>query len=277
MMQNLLNHQVQLTKNIRYVAGNNRSDGISPYIRINIWVDLLILGISSYTIEISSEYFTSSDSFRTELEKEFIRIPYLPSKDIFTLIKQIDASYNDSGTKSASKRTVDKIKKQIEDKLDEDPILRQSRKFNIIDEIQQLKKSSLPSKEITELQTTTSTVKSDISKLTKLVEDSKYCSVQSSLKISQLLQENKQEKEKHDSELSTMKSSISQLQEDMKMLFRKTSELHYENTLLKKMLEEEKIKTKQLSDSIKESSGLSFTQANTIGQALMQQDVFNCM
>jgi hypothetical protein len=35
--------------------------------------------------------------------------------------------------------------------------------------------------------------------------------------------------------------------------------------------------TKQLSDSIKESSGLSFTQANTIGQALMQQDVFNCM
>ncbi len=90
--------------------------------------------------------------------------------------------------------------------------------------------------------------------------------------VSQLLQENKQEKEKHDSELSTMKSSISQLQEDMKMLFRKTSELQYENTLLKKMLEE-KIKTKQLSDS----SGLSFTEANTIGQALMQQDVFNCM
>ena len=167
---------------------------------------------------------------------------------------------------------VAKIKKQIEDKLDEDPILRQSRKFNIIDEIQQLKKSTLPSKEISELQTTTYTLKSDTLQLTKLVEDSKYCSVQSDLKISQLLQENKQEKEKHDSELSTMKSSITQLQEDMKMLFRKTSELQYENTLLKKMLEA-KIKTKQLS----ESSGLSFTQANTIGQALMQQDVFNCM
>ena len=35
--------------------------------------------------------------------------------------------------------------------------------------------------------------------------------------------------------------------------------------------------TKQLTDSLKESTGLSFTQANTIGQALMQQDVFNCM
>jgi uncharacterized phage infection (PIP) family protein YhgE len=163
--------------------------------------------------------------------------------------------------------------KKIEDKLDEDPILKKLRKINIVDEIQQLKKSIMPSKEITELQTTTSTLKSDTLQLTKLVEDSKYCSVQSSLKISQLVQE----KEKHDSELSTMKSSVSQLQEDMKMLFRKTSELHYENTLLKKMLEEEKIKTKQLSDSIKESSGLSFTQANTIGQALMQQDVFNCM
>uniref|UniRef100_A0A6C0B922 Uncharacterized protein n=1 Tax=viral metagenome TaxID=1070528 RepID=A0A6C0B922_9ZZZZ len=171
MMQNLLNHQVQLTKNIRYVAGNNRSDGISPYIRINIWVDLLILGISSYTIEISSEYFTSSDSFRTELEKEFIRIPYLPSKDIFTLIKQIDASYNDSGTKSASKRTVDKIKKQIEDKLDEDPILRQLRKFNIIDEIQQLKKSVLPSKEITELQKTTSSLQYTTSQFPKILQD----------------------------------------------------------------------------------------------------------
>uniref|UniRef100_A0A6C0B9Z7 Uncharacterized protein n=1 Tax=viral metagenome TaxID=1070528 RepID=A0A6C0B9Z7_9ZZZZ len=89
--------------------------------------------------------------------------------------------------------------------------------------------------------------------------------------MEQLLQEKKQEKEKHDSEMLTMKSCIQQLQEDMKMLFRKTSELHYENTVLTKMVEE-KIKNK-----LSESTGLSFTQANTIGQALMQQDVFNCM
>ena len=200
---------------------------------------------------------------------ELIYVPYI-SDSILDFIKKIELSAEDNINNGTL--VVAKIKKQIEDKLDEDPILRKSRKINILDEIQQLKKSTLPSKEITELQTTTSTLKSDTLQLTKLVEDSKYCSAQSDLKISQLLQENKQEKEKHDSDLSTMKSSISQLQEDMKMLFRKTSELQYENTLLKKMLEE-KIKTKQLSDS----SGLSFTQANTIGQALMQQDVFNCM
>ena len=71
----------------------------------------------------------------------------------------------------------------------------------------------------------------------------------------------------------SMKSCIQQMQEDMKMLFRKTSELQYENTLLTKMVEDEKIKTK-----LSESTGLSFTQANTIGQALMKDsDVFNCM
>lgn len=205
---------------------------------------------------------------------ESIYLPYI-SDSILDFIKKIDSSEEDNGP-----LLVAKIKKQIEDKLDEDHILRKSRKINILEDLKdvqskmsKLEQSILPSKEITELQTTTSTLKSDTLQLTKLVEDSKYCSLQSSLKISQLLQENKQEKEKHDSELSTMKSSVSQLQEDMKMLFRKTSELQYENTLLKKMLEEEKIKTKQLS----ESSGLSFTQANTIGQALMQQDVFNCM
>jgi hypothetical protein len=49
-------------------------------------------------------------------------------------------------------RQLRKIKKQIEYKLDQDPYLRESRKLNIIDEILQLKKSTLPSKEITELQ-----------------------------------------------------------------------------------------------------------------------------
>jgi hypothetical protein len=269
--ENLLNYCVSDKYSTMGPHGNFQG----PKTSINIWFDLSILGITSYTIIIISEYSVdvhiSNGNSGIDNEKEIIRIPSLP-KDIFTIIKQIDASNSECNTKSDARtvnksdarRTVDIIKKKIEDKLDEDPILRQLRKFNIVDEIQQLKKSTLPSKEITELQTTTSTLKSDTLQLTKLVEDSKYCSVQSSLKISHLLQE----KEKHDSEMSTMKSSVSQLQEDMKMLFRKTSELHYENTLLKKMLEE-KIKT--------ESTGLSFTQANTIGQALMQQDVFNCM
>ena len=251
-----------------------------PKTSINIWFDLSILGITSYTIIIISEYSVdvhiSNGNSGIDNEKEIIRIPSLP-KDIFTIIKQIDASNSECNTKSDARtvnksdarRTVDIIKKKIEDKLDEDPILRQSRKFNIIDEIQQLKKSILPSKEITELQKTTSTVKSDISQLTKLLHEEKEKTIQTELVVLKLLQE----KEKHDSEMLSMKSCIQQMQEDIKMLFRKTSELQYDNTVLTKLVEEQKIKTKQIS----ELSGLSFTQANTIGQALMQQDVFNCM
>ena len=242
-------------------------------VRVN---PILLFNSLSYTIVVNFIYLRV---YVVPNPIEFIYVPYI-SDSILDFIKKIESPAVDYINNVTL--VVAKIKKQIEDKLDEDPILRQLRKFNIVDEIEQLKKSILPSKEITELQTTTSTLKSDtsqltklsnqsdlkISQLTKLVEDSKYCSVQSSLKISHLLQE----KEKHDSEMLSMKSCIQQLQEDMKMLFRKTSELHYENTLLKKMLEDEKIKTK-----LSESTGLSFTQANTIGQALMKEDIFNCM
>jgi predicted nuclease with TOPRIM domain len=132
----------------------------------------------------------------------------------------------------------------------------------------------LPSKEITELQQTSSKLQYTTLQLTKKLDDIKEKSIQSELEIKQLLQE----KEKHHSEMLSMKSTIQQMQEDMKLLLKKTSELHYENTVLTKMVEDEKIKTKQLSDSLKESYGLSFTQANTIGQALMKDsDVFNCM
>jgi hypothetical protein len=68
-------------------------------------------------------------------------------------------------------------------------------------------------------------------------------------------------KQKNKTKLSEMKSSIQQLQEDMKILFEKTAELQEENKLLKQ-----------------EKECLSFTQANKIGQSLMdREDVLNCM
>jgi len=106
-----------------------------PKTSINIWYDLSILGITSYTIIIISEYSVdvhiSNGNSGIDNEKEIIRIPSLP-KDIFTIIKQIDASNSECNTKSDARtvnksdarRTVDIIKKKIEDKLDEDPILR---------------------------------------------------------------------------------------------------------------------------------------------------------
>ena len=79
--------------------------------------------------------------------------------------------------------------------------------------------------------------------------------------IQQLKQENEKTKQKYKTKLSEMKSSIQQLQEDMKILFAKTAELQEENKLLKQ-----------------EKECLSFTQANKIGQTLMnREEVFNCM
>jgi|688.fasta_scaffold93360_6 hypothetical protein len=51
--------------------------------------------------------------------------------------------------------------------------------------------------------------------------------------IHQLKQENEKNKQKYKTKLSEMKSSIQQLQEDMKILFAKTAELQEENKLLK--------------------------------------------
>jgi hypothetical protein len=64
----------------------------------------------------------------------------------------------------------------------------------------------------------------------------------------------------------------------MKQLLATTSKIQEENRQLTKLLQQEKEKTKQLSTAIQESQGLSFTHANTIGQALMgDRNVFNCM
>jgi len=273
--ENLLNHTVML-RNYTTPYPSNRGSW-TPHISVDVWFDLSVLCITSYTIIIIAEYsvpinISNGTGGGVLNEKEIIRIPHSLPKDIFTIIKQIDASYSECDTKSDARRIVDRIKKQIEDKLDEDPILKKLQKLNIVDEIEQLKKSILPSKEITELQKTTSSLQYTTSQFPQILQDMNKKSRQTELVMEQLLQEKKQEKEKHDSEMLSMKSCIQQLQEDMKMLFRKTSELHYENTVLTKMVEEEKIKTK-----LSESTGLSFTQANTIGQALMKEDIFNCM
>ena len=111
------------------------------------------------------------------------------------------------------------------------------------------------------------------------------CQQLSKLNIVQEIQELKTENKKFQkereyqcSELSSMQHSIHQLQEDMKQLIATTSKIQEENTQLTKLLHEEKEKTKQLSTTIQESQCLSFTQANTIGQALMgNSDIFNCM
>jgi hypothetical protein len=117
----------------------------------------------------------------------------------------------------------------------------------------------------------------------KLNEDSTFQQL-SKLNIVQEIQdlraENKKlqkEREYQCSELSSMQRSIHRMQEDMKQLLATTSKIQEENTQLTKLLQE-KEKTKQLSTTLQESQGLSFTHANTIGQALMgESDVYNCM
>jgi predicted nuclease with TOPRIM domain len=104
----------------------------------------------------------------------------------------------------------------------------------------------------------------------------------SKLNIIDEIQELKTENEKlrgerfyQSSELSSMRRSIQRMQEDMKQLLATTSKIQEENTQLTKLLQE-KEKTKQFT-TIQESQCLSFTHANTIGQALMGNDIFNCM
>ena len=118
----------------------------------------------------------------------------------------------------------------------------------------------------------------------KLNEDH-TCQQLSKLNIVQEIQELKTENKKFQkereyqcSELSSMQHSIHQLQEDMKQLIATTSKIQQDNLQLTKLLDQEKEKTKQLTETIQESQGLSFTHANTIGQALMSKsDIFNCM
>ena len=65
-------------------------------------------------------------------------------------------------------------------------------------------------------------------------------------------------KQKYKTKLSDMKTSIQQLQEDMKILFAKIAELQEENKLLKQEKETLSITTK-------------------IGQSLVDEDLLNCM
>jgi hypothetical protein len=109
-----------------------------------------------------------------------------------------------------------KIKQQILDKLNEDPMYQELSQINIVDELKHLK-----------------------------IENEKH----------------HKNKQKYKTKLSDMKLTIQQMQEDMKTLFAKTAELQEENKLLKQ-----------------EKECLSFTQANKIGQSLIdKEDIFNCM
>ena len=111
----------------------------------------------------------------------------------------------------------------------------------------------------------------------KLNEDETFRQL-SELNIVHEIQELKAENEKlrgerfyQSTEMASMRRSIHKLQEDMKHLLTTTSKIQEENTQLTKMLQEK-------TEPIQESQGLSFTQANTIGQALMSKsDIFNCM
>jgi len=76
--------------------------------------------------------------------------------------------------------------------------------------------------------------------------------------VQQLKIKNEKTKQKYKIKLSDMKTSIQQLQEDMKILFAKTAELQEENKLLKQEKETLSITTK-------------------IGQSLVDEDLLNCM
>ena len=205
---------------------------------------------------------------------ELIYVPYI-SDSILDFIKKRELSAEDNISNGTL--VVAKIKKQIEDKLDEDGTLRQLRKFNIIDEIQQLKKSTLPSKEIIELHQMVKLLQQNHTELYQLVKLLQKDRETDQLEVQKIQKDN-----------AELRQLVKLLQKDKEFeqlpllkLEEKIRCLEIENTGQSRQLrktESDIVKlTKHLSDSIKESSGLSFTQANTIGQALMQQDVFNCM
>lgn len=226
------------------------------YVNIKIVREVNVFGINSYSINI----------FDGIINRHIYNIPYMP-KSVIDFIKQLHVFK--CKTDFDIKLTAVKFKKEIEEKLREDSKFQQLLKFNIVEEIQQLKKSTSQSTEIIELQKTTSTIKADITRLTtllendtstKFVEDMNKKLLQTEKLIDHLLEEkdtstkflqdmNKkilqtesliddllEEKEYHKLEMSTMHSTILQLQEDIKLLFGKTFELQYENTRLKKLI-----------------------------------------
>jgi hypothetical protein len=215
----------------------------NPYIKIQVVHVYKIVGIDCYSIYFTVCNMIQPDKYghgRWELGMctDYIRnIPYMPKTvlDMILTIKLQDNDIHNDSYLGWIHPTVplSKFKKQIMDKLNEDPNFQQLSKLNIVQEIQKLQK-----------------------------ENKKF----------------QKEREYQSSELSGMRLSIHQMQEDMKQILVTTSKIQEENTQLTKLLHQEKEKTKQLSITIQESQCLSFTHANTIGQALMgNSDIFNCM
>lgn len=235
----ILEHESRNKSNAAHTTQN-------PIIQIKIIHHCESVGISCYTIcLIAFGMYERHPHIDYGQFNDYIHnIPYIPDP-VLDMIPTIQLNDDDVGVLRQTEtgfKYIDyfnptvylaKFKKQIVDKLNEDPIFQKLSKLNIIDEIQELK-----------------------------TENKKF----------------QKEREYQCSELSSMRRSIHRMQEDMKQLLATTSKIQEENTQLTKLLHEEKEKTKQLSTTIQESQCLSFTQANTIGQALMgNSDIFNCM
>ena len=231
----ILEHESRNKSNAAHTTQN-------PIIQIKIIHHCESVGISCYTICLIA--FGMYERCHPHIDygqfNDYIHnIPYIPDP-VLDMIPTIQLNDDDVGvlrqTETGFKYInyfnptvyLAKFKKQIVDKLNEDPTFCKLSKLNIIDEIQELQKENK-----------------------KLHEQT--------------------------SELSSMQRSIQQLQEDMKQLIATTSKIQQDNLQLTKLLDQEKEKTKQLTETIQESQGLSFTHANTIGQALMKSDIFNCM
>jgi len=208
----------------------------NTFIKIKVVCVHEVIGVDCYSVYLTMLGWMQTPytchKWNLGIYTDYIRnIPYMP-KSVLDMILTIQLQNNDMHNGSnyiQATVPLAKFKKQIVDKLNEDPTFQQLSKLNIVQEIQELKIKN---------------------------------------------------KKLHDqtTELSSMQRSIHKLQKDMKQLLATTSKIQEENTQLTKLLHQEKEKTKQLSTTIQESQGLSFTHANTIGQALMvDSDIFNCM
>lgn len=216
-------------------TSNSGYGSTNPFIKIQVVCVHEVVGVDCYSVYLTMRGWMSTPytchKWDLGIYTDYIRnIPYMPKSvlDMILTIQQPN-DLRDGSIYIRATVLLAKFKKQIVDKLNEDPTFQQLSKLNIVQEIQ-------------DLQT-----------------------------------ENKKLRDQT-TELSSMCRSIHQMQEDMKQLLATTSKIQEENTQLIKLLHQEKEKTKQLSTTIQESQGLSFTQANTIGQALMvDSDIFNCM
>ena len=228
---------------LEHISRNNyltEGSTSNPFIKIKVVCVHEVIGVDCYSVYLTMFGWMQTpytcNKWNLGIYTDYIRnIPYMP-KSVLDMILTIQLQNNDIHNGSIYiQATVPlaKFKKQIVDKLNEDPTYHELSGMNIVHELQQLK-----------------------------IENEKHHKT----------------KQKYKTKLSEMKLTIQELQEDMKIIFAKTSEIHQVNIQLTKLLHQEKEKTKQLSTTIQESQCLSFTQANTIGQALMgNSDIFNCM